>query len=59
MFRIKWGKLVHGEVCNITEQWKESKKTLFSQVGTEKITSGEGHGCFLESPQVKIMFLLS
>jgi hypothetical protein len=35
------------------------KKTLFSRVGTEKITSGEGHEWFLESPQVKIMFLLS
>jgi hypothetical protein len=27
------------------------KKTLFSRVGTEKITSGEGHEWFLESPQ--------
>jgi hypothetical protein len=34
-------------------------KTLFSRVGTEKITSDEGHEWFLESPQVKIMFLLS
>jgi hypothetical protein len=32
---------------------------LFSRVGTEKITSGEGHEWFLESPQVKIMFLLA
>jgi hypothetical protein len=46
----------------ITVQWKEIKKTLFSRVGTEKITSGEGHEWFLEShewyldsPQVKIM----
>jgi uncharacterized protein YgiM (DUF1202 family) len=38
---------------------ERSKKTLFSRVGTEKITSGEGHKWFLESPQVKIMFLLS
>jgi hypothetical protein len=34
-------------------------KTLFSRVGTEQITNGGGHEWFLESPQVKIMFLLS
>jgi hypothetical protein len=36
-----------------------SNETLFSRVGTDKITRDEGHEWFLESPQVKIMFLLS
>jgi hypothetical protein len=38
---------------SITVQWKESKKHFF--------TSGDwkNHEWFLESPQVKIMFLLS
>jgi hypothetical protein len=55
---IIWGTLMYTkkEMKYITVQWKESKKT---RVGTEKITSGEGHEWFLESPQVKIMFLLS
>jgi hypothetical protein len=34
-------------------------KTIVFTSGDGKITSGEGHKWFLESPQVKIMFLLS
>jgi hypothetical protein len=57
LLRYWWDKLVYNKA--FTVRWKESKKTLFSRVRTEKITSGEGHEWFLESPQVKIMFLLS
>jgi hypothetical protein len=35
------------------------KEHCFHEWGRKKITSGEGHNWFLESPQVKIMFLLS